>query len=240
MGHEGLKRRAQQSLGVARHDSIVRPPRHSLSCDATLARRATALRRAGRGIRHCARLPRSVGLPVKEADRSGLAIRSEGTRTSSAASYEQTRATAAGGINASPVSVRKLPRCRGKSRASRPPAHPAEAAYFPGVSARTEFHSLLAMQKVVGSNPISRFVTKPDQDWLGASRQRPPRSTQRAQRVGTVPFSGDIEHHREELAERFSIDEDLDVVAKRGGSVVHSGVIAVEPRAEIAIEAAFF
>ena len=49
-GHEGLTRRAQQSLGVARHESILRPPRPTVAPEAPMTSRVTQLhaQRGGR------------------------------------------------------------------------------------------------------------------------------------------------------------------------------------------------
>jgi hypothetical protein len=66
--------------------------------------------------------------------------------------------TAAGPTYASPVSVRKLPRFRAESWTSAAPARAPETGLFAGTfSACTESDELLAMQKVEGSNPFSRF-----------------------------------------------------------------------------------
>jgi hypothetical protein len=57
----------------------------------------------------------------------------------------------------SPASVRKLPGFRVKSKASAAAPRAEEVAHLQAHSGNTQSHELLAMQKVVGSSPISRF-----------------------------------------------------------------------------------
>jgi hypothetical protein len=74
-------------------------------------------------------------------------------------SYRLKSRETAGRINVSPVSVRKLPRFRVKSEASAAPLSCRRSSPFAGTfSVCIQSHELLAMQKVEGSNPFSRFA----------------------------------------------------------------------------------